>query len=83
MNLNQINCEDQELFIVYKYNIHNSNKTKYVMGIYNTYEKAFERQNSLGTTYNKIMNTCTSNNGDVIFINKLKYGDSNIEMFTT
>ena len=74
---------DEDLFIVYRYNIHNSNSTKYIMGIYTSREEAIKRQQQLGTTFNKIFNTYTSNNGDVLFINKLNLGDSNIEMFTT
>ena len=75
--------ENSELFIVYRYNINSSNSTKYIMGIYYTKEEAVNRQQSLGTTFNKYFNTYTSNNGDVLFINKLKLGHSNIEIFTT
>jgi hypothetical protein len=71
------------LFIVYRYNINSSNSTKYIMGIYPTREQAIQRQKEIGSTFNKICNTYTSNNGDVLFVNKLKLGDSNIEMFTT
>ena len=75
--------KNADLFIVYRYNINTSNSTKYIMGIYTTKEEAIKRQKQIGTFYNKILDTYTSNNGDVLFINKLKLGDSNIEMFTT
>ena len=74
---------DGDLFIVYRYNVHSSNSTKYIMGIYTTREEAIKRQQQLGSTFNKIFNTYTSENGDVLFVNKLKLGDSNIEIFTT
>ena len=75
--------KNADLFIVYRYNINTSNSTKYIMGIYTTKEEAIKRQKQIGTIYNKVLDTYTSNNGDVLFINKLKFGDSNIEMFTT
>ena len=78
----KINSES-DLYIVYRYNLHSTNNTKYIMGIYTTREDAINRQKILGSSYNKICNTYTSNQGDVLFINKLKLGDSNIEMFTT
>ena len=74
---------DGDLFVVYRYNVNSSNSTKYIMGIYGSHEEAVNRQKQLGNTFNKYFNTYTSNNGDVLFINKLKLGDSNIEMFTT
>lgn len=74
---------DSDLFIVYKYNVNSSYSTKYIMGIYSSREEAVKRQQQLGSTFNKVFNTYTSENGDVLFINKLKLGDSNIEMFTT
>ena len=72
-----------DLFIVYRYNVNSSNSTKYIMGIYSTQDEAVNRQKQLGCTFNKYFNTYTSDNGDVLFINKLKLGDYNIEMFTT
>ena len=75
--------EDNDLFIVYRYNINSSNSTKYIMGIYNSKEEAVKRQKSICPNFNKFFNTYTSDEGNVTFINKLKYGDSNIEMFTT
>lgn len=74
---------DGDLFIVYRYNVNSSNSTKYIMGIYGSREDAIKRQQQLGSSFNKYFNTYTSDNGDVLFINKLKLGDSNIEMFTT
>ena len=53
------------------------------MGIYDTQEKAIKRQYELAPNYNKPMSSNVSANGNVVFINKLKLGDSNIEMFTT
>ena len=75
--------KNADIFIVYRYNINTSNSTKYIMGIYTTKEEAIKRQKQIGTIYNKVLDTYTSSNGDVLFINKLKFGDSNIEMFTT
>ena len=72
-----------DLFIVYKYNIKSSYPTKYIMGIYSSREEVIKRQQQLGCIFNKFFNTYSSSNGDVLFINKLKLGDSNIEMFTT
>ena len=83
MEINQNLTNKQDLFIVYRYNINNSNTTKFIMGIYSTLEEATERQKSLCPYYNKMLNTYSSNNGDITFVNKLNYGDSNIEMFTT
>ena len=74
---------NNDLFVVYRYNINNSNTTKYIMGIYNSEENALKRQKMLCPNFNKFFKTYTSENGDVTFINKLQYGDSNIEMFTT
>ena len=82
--MEQINSEKEiDLYVVYKYNINSSNTTKFIMGIYNSKEEAQKRQKALCPNFNKYFNTYTSSNGDVTFINKLKYGDSNIEMFTT
>ena len=83
MEESQILDNKQDLFIVYRYNIHNPNTTKFIMGIYSTLEEAITRQKSLCPNYNKVLNTYSSNNGDITFVNKLNYGDSNIEMFTT
>ena len=83
MEENQNLDRKQDLFIVYRYNINNSNTTKFIMGIYSTLEEAITRQKSLCPHYNKVLNTYSSNNGDITFVNKLNYGDSNIEMFTT
>lgn len=77
------NLKSIDVYIVYRYNINSSNTTKYIMGIYYSKEEAIERQKKLCPNFNKYFNTYTSDNGDVTFINKLKLGDSNIEMFTT
>ena len=63
--------------------IHNN---KYIQEYFSNYDPNFKIEwfrDIIGTFYNKILDTYTSNNGDVLFINKLKLGDSNIEMFTT
>lgn len=75
--------ENSDLFIVYKYNIHSINNTKFIMGIYNTEEKAIKRQHELSPNCNKPMFSNISANGNVVFINKVTFGDSNIELFTT
>lgn len=75
--------ENSDLFIVYRYNVHSINNTKFIMGIYDTQEKAIKRQYELAPNYNKPMCSNVSADGNVVFINKLKLGDSNIEMFTT
>ena len=75
--------DKRELFIVYKYNIYSINQTKYVVGIYETHEKARKRQFELAPEYNKHMASRISSDGNVVFINKLTFGDSNIEIFTT
>ena len=75
--------EANDLYIVYRYNMNNSNSTKYIMGIYTTKESAIDRQKEICPTYNKYLNIYTSDKGDVTFINKLKLGNSDIEMFTT
>jgi len=75
--------ENDDLFIVYRYNIHTMSNTKFIMGIYNTEEKALTRLCQLAPKYNKQLGSRVSVDGFVVFINKVKYGDSNIEMFTT
>jgi hypothetical protein len=83
METNNILDVNNDLYIVYRYNIHNSNTTKYIMGIYASKKEAINRQKLLCPIFNKYFNTYTSNKGDVTFINKVKLGDSDIEMFTT
>ena len=83
MTTESILKKDCDLFIVYQYNSQKSNKTKYVMGIYDTKENALIRQEELSSYYNESSRKYLSDKGDVIFINKLKFGDSNIALFTT
>ena len=55
MEESQILDNKQDLFIVYRYNIHNPNTTKFIMGIYSTLEEAITRQKSLCPNYNKVL----------------------------
>ena len=48
-----------------------------------TKEEAIDRQKQLCDNYNKYLDTYISGKGDITFINKLKLGNSNIEIFTT
>ena len=78
-----INEKINDLYIVYRYNMNSINTTKYIMGIYTTRENAVNRQKEICPNYNKYLKIYTSGTGDVTFINKLRLGNSNIEMFTT
>jgi len=73
------------LFIVYYYSYYSSNLTKYIGGIYDTQEKAIERQKDMcGKEYkvNQLLQT-VSGRGIMTFINVVPYGDCNVEMFTS
>ena len=81
--MTKLSKANNDMFIVYRYNIHSINNTKFIMGIYNTEEKAIKRQHELAPNYNKPMFSNVSANGNVVFINKVRFGGSDIELFTT
>ena len=74
-----------DIYIVFTYRIGAIGPSKYVIGIYDTREKAIERQKEYcGKNWRNHIGTSIIGNNNCTFINKFPYGDCDaIQLFTT